>query len=101
MLVEPRREDPLVHLERLAAELTKREFRAPGTPPIRLWLCSDRQCVLVQVWDGNHQMPHRKALELEAEHGRGLLLVEALSTEWGAYMPEGSDGKIVWAVLGR
>src|SRR5215472_8017419 len=32
----------------------------PGTPPVRLWLQSDRQRLLVQVWDGNDRMPHRQ-----------------------------------------
>ncbi len=69
-----------------------------GAPPIRLWLCSDRHKVLVQVWDGNDQKPERKEVDLEAEGGRGLLLIEALSAEWGTYRLEGSSGKCVWAV---
>ena len=35
------------------------------------------------------------------ESGRGLLLVETLSTEWGCYVPDGQDGKIVWAVCAQ
>ena len=30
------------------------------------------------------------------ETGRGLPLVEALSTKWGHYAPESQGGKIVW-----
>lgn len=70
-----------------------------GTPPIRLWLCSDRQQVLVQVWDGNDQRPEPKDRDLEADGGRGLLLVDALSAQWGVYKPKGSSGKVVWAVV--
>src|ERR1022692_523913 len=70
-----------------------------GVPAVWLWLCSDRQRVLVQVWDGNDQLPERKAGGLEAESGRGLLLVDALSAEWGAFAPEGWTGKIVWAMV--
>ncbi len=73
--------------------------RVPGTPPIRLWLCSDHRQVLVQVWDGNHQLPVRQDAGPEAEGGRGLLLVESLSAEWGSYRPERSSGKVVWAVI--
>src|SRR6202050_1578894 len=29
----------------------------PGVPPIRLWLWSDYQRVLIQVWDGNDHIP--------------------------------------------
>ena len=71
----------------------------PGVPPVRMWLCSDRQSVLVQVWDGNDRRPERKEVDLEAVGGRGLLLVEALSAEWGTYTPEQSTGKVVWALV--
>lgn len=71
----------------------------PGTPPIRLWLWSDYQRVLIQVWDGNDQMPQRRQSDVEATGGRGLLLVEVLSEDWGAYAPEGTTGKVVWAVV--
>ena|SRR5215472_12420445 len=84
-----------------SAGLTSSRYRgrwSPGIPPIRLWVQSDRQRVLVQVWDANHLLPVRQEPELEAEHGRGLLLVDSLSEHWGAYRPEGSSGKIVWAL---
>ncbi len=71
----------------------------PGAPPVRLWLCSERKNVLVQVWDGNDGRPERKDVDLETVGGRGLLLVEALSAEWGTYTPEQSSGKVVWAIV--
>jgi hypothetical protein len=37
----------------------------------------------------------------DAETGRGLLLIEALSTQWGFYVPDGGDGKIVWALCAQ
>jgi len=64
-----------------------------------LWLRSDHGRVLVQVWDGNGRMPRRQEAGLDAEHGRGLLLVETLSTAWGAYTLEQSSGKVVWGML--
>src|SRR5215471_8442137 len=73
----------------------------PGVPPVGLWLCSDKQSVLVQVWDGNDRRPERKEVDLEAVGGRGLLLVEALSAEWGTYAPERSSGKVVSALIAR
>ena len=36
---------------------------------------------------------------MEAESGRGLLLVEHLSAQWGCYLPEASAGKVVWAIV--
>jgi hypothetical protein len=71
----------------------------PGVPPVRLWLCSDWKNVLVQVWDGNDRRPERKDVDLEAVGGRGLLLVETLSAEWGTYTPKQSSGKVVWALV--
>lgn len=87
---------------RASAEVTGSWYRgrwAPGKPPVRLFVCSDQRSVLVQVWDGNDQQPERRELDLEAVGGRGLLLIEALSSDWGTYRPERSSGKIVWAVV--
>jgi Histidine kinase-like ATPase domain len=72
-----------------------------GIPPVRLWLGSDKKVVLIQVWDADPRMPTRRGNDLEAEDGRGLLLVEALCEEWGAVVPQGSSGKVVWAVCPR
>jgi anti-sigma regulatory factor (Ser/Thr protein kinase) len=72
---------------------------SPGLPPVRLWLASDGQHAVVQVWDANDQMPAREAVPLDAETGRGLLIVESLADEWGSYTPEASSGKVVWAVI--
>jgi anti-sigma regulatory factor (Ser/Thr protein kinase) len=70
-----------------------------GLPPVRLWLFSDQRRVAVQVWDGNDNMPVPEHLPPDAEGGRGLLLVETLSAEWGFYSPQASSGKIVWALI--
>jgi anti-sigma regulatory factor (Ser/Thr protein kinase) len=70
----------------------------PGAPPIRLWVQSDRARVVVQVWDANNQLPEQQQPELDAEHGRGLLIVASLSAAFGVYRPAGSSGKVVWAL---
>jgi anti-sigma regulatory factor (Ser/Thr protein kinase) len=64
---------------------------------IRLWLLSDLRCILIRVWDGSGDMPVRKDAGLDEESGRGLMLVEHLSSEWGAYRVV--DGKVVWALV--
>ena len=43
------------------------------------------------------RMPVRQDAELDEESGRGLMLVEHLSSEWGAYRK--ADGKVVWALI--
>ena len=72
-----------------------------GMPPVRLWLQSDYQTVLVQVWDGNNRMPARQELDPESDGGRGLWLVEAVSEDWGAFQPEHASGKVVWASVAK
>ena len=72
-----------------------------GPPPVRLWLQANNERVLVQVWDGSDRMPQATQSELLIESGRGLALVEALSTRVGVYVPQGSSGKVVWAEVER
>lgn len=72
----------------------------PGVPPLRLWLRGDGRRVVIEVWDGNDKLPFRQVASVSAESGRGLLLVEAVSTTWGSYQLEDSSGKVVWAVIG-
>jgi anti-sigma regulatory factor (Ser/Thr protein kinase) len=74
--------------------------RGAGQLPMRLWLTSDRRSVLIQVWDADRLQPIPQDLGPDAECGRGLLLVQTLSAEWGYYPPDGPSrpsGKIVWA----
>ena len=83
-------------------ELTGSRFGGlwtPGTPPVRMWLSADNQRVVIQVWDGSDRPPVPQPVDPEADSGRGLLLVGALSAEWGCYTPEKSSGKVVWAVV--
>ena len=75
--------------------------QAPRAQRMRLWLTSDRHSVLIQVWDADHHHPVRQDVGPDAETGRGLLLIEALSTQWGFYVPDGGDGKIVWALCAQ
>jgi hypothetical protein len=75
--------------------------RSPPAPWIRFWLTSDRHSVLIQVWDGDRRHPVPQNAGPDAEAGWGLLLVETLSAGWGCYVPDGQDGKVVWAVCAQ
>jgi len=66
--------------------------------PVRLWLLSDTVHLAILVWDANPQPPVRTHIDDEAESGRGLLLVEAVSQRWGWYTPRDMTGKVVWAL---
>ena len=76
------------------------EQHEEGLPFVWFCLASDRRSVLVQVWDDSPGRPARQDEETEAENGRGLLLVEHLSAQWGTYVPQESCGKVVWAMCG-
>ncbi len=82
--------------ERHAA--TRAARRSPREARLRLWLTSDRHGILIQVWDASQHRPVRQDPGPDAEAGRGLLLIEALSARWGCCMRAGHEGKIVWAV---
>ncbi len=72
-------------------------LRGPVPPPIRLRLSSDRSRVLVEVWDGSTQPPVLIEANAAADGGRGLLLVDTLSTRWNWYFSREMGGKVVWA----
>ena len=73
-----------------------REMARAGA--VRLWLLSDSAQILLLVWDASPQPPALTDVPDEAEHGRGLMLVEAVSEQWGWYSREDGDGKFVWAI---
>jgi anti-sigma regulatory factor (Ser/Thr protein kinase) len=66
-------------------------------PVIRLLVLSNGADLVICVWDGNDQMPFRRDASLDEEGGRGLMLVESLAADWGAYHE--TDGKVVWAFI--
>ena len=74
-------------------------------PPVWLGLFGDERQVLVAVWDGNEGAVQASVAgddelpDPEAEGGRGLLLVDSLSTDWGVHWLEGGNGKVVWSVV--
>jgi anti-sigma regulatory factor (Ser/Thr protein kinase) len=91
-------------VELLVSELVTNAVQASerltqGIAPVQLWLSSDGKRVVIQVWDSSPQLPIHRDQDLAASGGRGLLLVENLSAEWGSYRLENSSGKVVWAVV--
>lgn len=49
----------------------------------------------ISVGDDSRALPHQRVSMPSDEHGRGLLMVDALSKDWG--MTCVGDGKVVWA----
>ena len=81
-----------VHASAMIAAPLRPTGPARRAARVRFWLTSDRRSVLIQVWDAGHHQPVRQDAGLDAEAGRGLLLVETLSAQWGCYAPAGLDG---------
>lgn len=81
----------------VASELVSNALEhAGGEAAVRLRM-SDGQALL-EVEDGSARRPAPRRVGTEAVEGRGLLLVNALATEWG-WIPRGEGGKTVWASL--
>ncbi len=53
----------------------------------------------VAVTDHGKHLPHQIRADVNAEGGRGLWLVEALSVDWGCTPSDAADGKTVWFEL--
>jgi hypothetical protein len=71
-------------------------------------LASDGRQVLVEVWDSNPAPPVAGLVNPEGETGRGLLMVQRVSSRWGYYYlasqpdlaPPGDRAvKVVWALV--
>ena len=70
-----------------------------GVPAVHLRLWSDRRCIVIGVWDLSPRSPEARQHDPDAENGRGLRLIEALSARWGWSSMPGRPGKVVWAEI--
>ncbi len=97
--------------ELLVSELVTNAVRFSGDPArslryseradaglISLSLRHFREILLIEVYDTDSSPPVRSDLGADAENGRGLMLVGALSKEWSFFFPPGG-GKVVYCVL--
>jgi anti-sigma regulatory factor (Ser/Thr protein kinase) len=70
--------------------------------PVHLWLKAGFQRVMITVWDGNPQPPVlQEDAPADAEHGRGLMLVDFFAEQWGWFEPERIGGKCTWCEVTR
>ena len=67
--------------------------------PVRLWLRSDTERVLILVWDASPHMPTCLDTADDAENGPGAAACEALSDRWDWYVTPEPGGKVVWAAV--
>lgn len=67
--------------------------------PVRLWVVSDGTQVMIFVWDASLRPPVSAEPGGDSENGRGLLIVQAVSAQWGWDYPPSLGGKVVWAQI--
>jgi anti-sigma regulatory factor (Ser/Thr protein kinase) len=91
--------------ELLTSEVATNSVRyADNAAAVRLsWLCPTLR---VSVWDANPKIPDTAPPlppSPDAEHGRGLLILDVMADRWGGLMigqkPYGLGGKAVWFEL--
>ena len=97
--------------ELLVSELVTNAVRFAGDPArtlryserasaslISLSLRHFREHLLIEVYDTDDTPPVLSRPGDDAENGRGLVLIDALSKEWSYFFPPGG-GKVVYCVL--
>lgn len=81
----------------VASELVSNVVLHAGTQPFDITVDLRAPTVRIEVRDSTNQLPRPREFDEESAGGRGLHIVERLSTAWGA-RPEG-HGKVVWVEL--
>jgi anti-sigma regulatory factor (Ser/Thr protein kinase) len=70
----------------------------PERPPIALRLLAGEKSLIIEAWDHSPHDLEPRAADPDAECGRGLTVVAALSDRWGSERT-GHGRKVVWAEL--
>lgn|ERR1017187_305975 len=83
--------------EQVISELVTNSVLHASGPTVSIWLLSDRERLVIMIGDPCPDMPERAETPDDELSGRGLVIVDALAAQWGAYRVP--TGKIVWAML--
>jgi anti-sigma regulatory factor (Ser/Thr protein kinase) len=70
----------------------------PERPPIALRLLASEKSLVIEVWDHSPLDLEPRVADADAECGRGLTVVAAISDRWGCERT-GHRRKVVWAQL--
>lgn len=105
-------EDTAQTAELLVSELVTNAVRFGGNPGQRqrhpgradaglIWLSIRhfREGLLIEVCDADSSPPVRSEAGQDAEGGRGLAIIDALSKEWLYFPVPGGDGKVVYCFV--
>ena len=82
----------------LTSETVTNSFRH-GRGHARLAVTAAADGLLVEVGDDDPHPPRPRSTGPEALDGRGMAIIDLLSSEWGTYATPG--GKVVWFRLAR
>lgn len=84
----------------IVSELITNAARASASTlgVIGLSLRPAKNTLIIEVRDQSADPPVLAPANRDAEHGRGLMLVDALCEEWG-YSAEPNGGKVVYAIM--
>lgn len=66
---------------------------------VRLWIVADDDSLVLAVHDNSDDLPVRRDAGPDDTGGRGLMIVNALASRWGAYRTV--PGKLVYCVVER
>jgi anti-sigma regulatory factor (Ser/Thr protein kinase) len=74
-----------------------------GSGRVQLCITADDRLVRIEVTDEGAQLPSRRSPSEDAlrDGGRGLHLLDALTTEWGSSPRPDGPGKTVWMEIQR
>jgi hypothetical protein len=79
---------------------TRKFTRDPRLPPVRVWLLGGETSVAILVWDGVRRAPVPRTAGPGDERGRGLSIIDALSSQWDFYFPDPPfTGKVTRAFI--
>ena len=84
----------------VAISIQGAQARGIQPPPVMLWVTARDGELCIRVWDPDPTPPPRDQPppDNDAENGRGLLIVSALSHRWGWHRAR-NGGKYTWSTL--
>jgi anti-sigma regulatory factor (Ser/Thr protein kinase) len=93
-----RADDAALIVSELITNAADASMVLPERPPIALRLLASEKSLVIEVWDHSPLDLEPSEADPDAECGRGLTVVAALSDRWGSKRT-GHRRKVVWAEL--
>ena len=91
-------EDAALIVSELTTNAAEASMVLPDRPPIALRLLASEKSLLIEVWDRSPLDLEPREADADAECGRGLTVVAAISDRWGCERT-GHRRKVVWSEL--